>query len=169
MFISRHQITNKFVSIKINICYFCQKYNIMSQIKLSCAHYFGFLYVAFAHKTDNIYTREEQIAVWKLVKKWSERNLQINEFTQTMDEVMILYKNYILNDDFEENIMYIAKNINDYDWFNDNKKLESSKDLHEIALADNKFLRNEKKWIKKIAEIWEIDIIKVEKNINVSL
>ena len=129
----------------------------MSQIKLNCVHYFGFLYVAFAHKTDNIYTSEERIAVWKLVKKWSERSLQINEFSKIMDEVMALYKNYILNDEFEENIMYIAKNISEYSWFTENKKLESLKDLHEIALSDNKYLRTEKKWIKKIAEIWGIE------------
>ena len=134
----------------------------MSQIKFTSAHYFGFLYLAFAHQTDGIYTREEQIAVWKLVTKWSEMEISKLEFAKLMDEVMTLYRSNVLNPDIEESIMDIARNINEYSWFCKDKKIESLEDLKKIALADNKYLRAEKRWIKNIAEIWSIDIADIK-------
>ncbi|MBN1250491.1 MAG: hypothetical protein JXR51_12760 [Bacteroidales bacterium] len=134
----------------------------MNTINLTSTHYFGFLYLAFAHQTDGIYSREEQISIWKLVVKWSEVELSRIEHAKIMDEVMLLYKSNILNTDFEEYIFDIARIINEYSWFCNSKKIESLKDLKTIALSDKKYLKSEKNWIKKIAEIWNIDKKKIQ-------
>ena len=129
----------------------------MDLIKLTSTHYFGFLYVAFAHLTDGKYTREEQLTIWKIVTKWSKTEITKGEFGRIMDDVMNWYKQKMNEEDFEDEVFDIARRINEYDWFNHEEKIESLKDLKTIALADNNYIKNEKLWVRKIAKIWEID------------
>ncbi|MEN8122061.1 MAG: TerB family tellurite resistance protein [Bacteroidota bacterium] len=130
----------------------------MNLIKLTSTHYFGFLYLAFAHLTDGKYVREEQLTIWKLITKWTGSQITKGEFACVMDDVMDWYKRTMNQEEFEEEVFDIARRINEYVWFDKEKKIESLKDLKEIALADNKYIKNEKLWIKKIAQIWEIDL-----------
>ncbi|OQY02923.1 MAG: hypothetical protein B6I20_06065 [Bacteroidetes bacterium 4572_117] len=130
----------------------------MNLINITPTHYFGFLYLAFAHKTDGKYTREEQLTVWKMVEKWTGIKITKREFAKIMDEVMDWYKGKMYQEDFENEVFDIATKINEYKWFNKAKKEESIIDLKTIALADKRFIKNEKNWIKKIAEVWEINL-----------
>ncbi len=84
-------------------------------------------------------------------------NSEHGQFTKTMDEVMQWYKQMKDQDDFQENLMEMAKRMNEYDWFTQEKKEESLKDLRLIALADKQFLDTEKKWIRNIAKLWNIE------------
>jgi len=131
-------------------------------IKLSETHYFGFLYLAFAHYTDGKYTHEEQLAVWKSVRNWTLSEISGAEFAHIMDEVMEWYKHTMTQEGFEEEIFDIARRINEYSWFDKGKKLNSLKDLKEIALADEKFIKNERNWIRTIGRIWEVDANKIK-------
>ena len=130
----------------------------MNLIKLTSTHYFGFLYLAFAHLTDGKYTHEEQLTIWKLIRKWTGSNITKGEFARAMDDVMDWYKRTMDQEDFEVEVFDIARRINEYIWFDKEKKIESLKDLKVIALADKRYIKNEKFWIKKIAQIWEIDL-----------
>ncbi len=130
----------------------------MNLINLTSTHYFGFLYLAFAHLTDGKYTREEQLTIWKLITKWTGSQITKGEFARVMDDVMDWYKRTVNQEDFEEEVFDIARRINEYIWFDKEKRIESLKDLKTIALADNRYIKNEKIWIKKIAQIWEIDL-----------
>jgi hypothetical protein len=62
-----------------------------------------------------------------------------------------------MQEDFEDNLNEFAKRMNEYEWFTDKKKEESLKDLRSIALADKQFLIAEKKWMRDIAKIWNIE------------
>ena len=130
----------------------------MNLIKLTSTHYFGFLYLAFAHLTDGKYTREEQLTIWKLIKKWTGSDITKGEFAHVMDEVMEWYKRTMNQEGFEKEVFDIARRINEYVWFDKEKRIESLKDLKIIALADNRYIENEKIWIKTIAQIWKIDL-----------
>jgi hypothetical protein len=129
----------------------------MSTIKLTFIHYISFLYVAYAHQTDGIYCRDEQSSVWKCTKKWAKDILNHGEFSRIMDESMIWYKDLKDSETFHNDVMEIADRLNNFEWFNIEQKLESLKDLKIIALSDKLFLDSEKKWIRNIAHIWNIE------------
>jgi hypothetical protein len=129
----------------------------MSIINLTPIHYIGLLYLSFAHRTDGIFSKDEQTSIWKSLKKWMPDYSDNSSFSKTMDEITHWYKQLQLEDNLEENLKEIASRMNDYEWFTDEKKEESLKDLRNIALADKQFLDAEKKWMRDIAKLWDID------------
>jgi len=126
-------------------------------INLTPTHYIGLIYLAFAHQTDGVYSRDEQTTIWKCLRKWMPYNSDHGEFNRIMDEIMQWYKQMKLLEDFQENLAEIAMRMNEYDWFTNEKKEESLKDLRNIALSDKQFLDSEKKWIRSIAKLWNTE------------
>ena len=129
----------------------------MSIINLSPTHYIGLIYLSFAHQTDGIFSRDEQTTIWKCLKKWMPDNSDNGEFNRIMDEIMQWYKQLRLQDDFQENLTEITERMNEYEWFTAEMKEKGLKDLRSIALADKQFLDSEKKWIRNIAKLWNIE------------
>ncbi|MDF1548565.1 MAG: TerB family tellurite resistance protein [Bacteroidales bacterium] len=129
----------------------------MHTINLTSIHYFGFIYLSFAHQTDGVYSKDEQNTLWKCLLKWMPENSEHAEFTKIMDETMQWYKKMKDDDDFQENLIIIAERMNDFDWFTEERKIESLKDLKAIALSDKNFLDNEKKWMRIIAKAWNLN------------
>jgi hypothetical protein len=135
-------------------------------IKLKPAHYFGFLYVAFAHLTDGKYKRVEQLTIWQSVSKWLSAELKHGDYTCVMDEVMEWYKNKLHDEDFENEVFEIVECINDFSWFSKQDRIESLTDLKHIAVSDKRFLKKEKLWIRKIGTIWGLNLKEIENIIN---
>jgi len=135
-------------------------------IKLKPAHYFGFLYVAFAHLTDGKYKRVEQLTIWQSVSKWFNQDVERGDYSCVMDEVMEWYKSKLHDEDFENEVFEIVECINDFLWFSKQDKLQSLTDLKQIAVSDNRFLKKEKAWIRKIGTIWGLSRNEVENLIN---
>ncbi len=129
----------------------------MSLINLTSVHYIGLIYISFAHLTDGVFSKDEQTSIWKCLKKWMPAHSDHSEFSKVMDEIMQWYKQLQLQEDFEDNLNEFAKRMNEYEWFTDEKKEESLKDLRSIALADKQFLDAEKKWMRDIAKLWNIE------------
>ena len=119
----------------------------MNLIKLKPAHYFGFLYVAFAHLTDGKYKRIEQLTIWQTVSKWLKQNIKPGDYACIMDEVMEWYKNKVYDENFEDEVFEIVECINDFSWFEKQDKIKSLNDLKQIAVSDKRFLKKEKAWI----------------------
>ncbi len=137
----------------------------MDIINLTPVHYIGLIYMSFAHQTDGIFSRSEQTSVWKVLKKWLPENYEYAEYLKIMDEITEWYKNISLEEDVQEMVFDIAYRMNECDWFTMHKKEESLKDLKNIALADKRFLASEKKWMRHIAGLWNIDSEFVSKTI----
>lgn len=137
----------------------------MNVINLTPIHYIGLIYISFAHQTDGVYSRPEQTSVWKVLRKWMPEDFEYSEFLRIMDEITEWYKNMILDDDFHDNLFDIAERMNEYKWFTKKKKEESLKDLKSIALADKQFIDSERKWMRQIAKVWNIDARFISKTI----
>lgn len=135
-------------------------------IKLRPAHYFGFLYVAFAHLTDGKYKRVEQRTIWHSVNKWLKQDLEHGDYACIMDEVMEWYKSKVNDEDFENEVFEIVECINDFSWFEKQDRIKSLNDLKQIAVSDNRFLKKEKAWILRIGEIWGLNNKEIENIIN---
>jgi len=129
----------------------------MHTINLTSIHYIGIIYLSFAHQTDGIFSKDEQNAIWKCLMKWMPENFEHADFVKIMDEVMQWYKNMKDDEDFRENLLMLAERMNEVEWFDDEKKMESLKDLKTIALSDKILLDTEKKWMRAIARAWNID------------
>ncbi|NJO90139.1 MAG: hypothetical protein HC831_15240 [Chloroflexia bacterium] len=120
-------------------------------------HYIGLIYISFAHLTDGVFSKDEQTSIWKCLKKWMPEHSDHSEFSRVMDEIMQWYKQLQAQEDFEDNLIELAKRMNEYEWFTEEKKEESLKDLRSIALADKQFLDTEKKRMRGIAKLWNIE------------
>lgn len=129
----------------------------MHTINLTSVHYIGIIYLSFAHQTDGIFSQDEQNTIWKCLLKWMPENYEHADFVKIMDEIMHWYKSMKDDEDFSDNLLMMAERMNEVDWFNDEKKIESIKDLKAIALADKILLDSEKKWMRAIARTWKID------------
>ncbi len=134
----------------------------MNLIDLKPAHYFGFLYVAFAHLTDGKYKRIEQLTIWQSVNKWMQTELKAGEYSCIMDEVMEWYKAKMHDANFENEVFEIVECINDFKWFTKQKRIDSLNDLKQIAVSDKRFLKKEKAWIHKIGQIWGLSDREIE-------
>ncbi len=119
-------------------------------------HQLGFLYVAFAHQTDGVFAKEEQITIWKRLEEWPTIQLTKGEFAQLMDEIMIWYKIKLTEDAILSTVVEIAKELTDYPSFDTQRRLSALQDLKLIAKADNHVIVTELEWILTIGEIWEV-------------
>jgi hypothetical protein len=138
----------------------------MNNIELSVAHILGFIYLAFAHQTDGILTKEEQAEVWKKVRTRTKQEYPYVRFAQIMDEITHIYKLRMNDENIFELVLDLADELNNLPWFNHKQRILCLTDLKDIALSDAKFILEEKHWLKEIAKIWKIDnrsLQKIEK------
>lgn len=119
-------------------------------------HQLGFLYLAFAHQTDGVFAKEEQVTIWKRLQDWPTVALTKGEFAQLMDEVMIWYKIQLAEGGILNTVIEIAKELTDYPSFSKKKRITALHDLQKIAKADNHVLATEKEWMQTIGEIWKV-------------
>lgn len=133
-----------------------QNYNKMKQIQTTPIHCLAFLYLAFAHQTDGELDSAERTAIWKRMIGWLDKEITRVEFAKTMDETIEWYQSKMLDNAIVEDVYDIAERLTEFEWFNKKKRIDSLRDLQMIAMADNKFTDNEKKWIKQIAQIWGV-------------
>ena len=121
-------------------------------------HKLGFLYLAFAHQTDGVFAKEEQVTIWKCLQNWPTIELNKGEFAQLMDEIMIWYKIKLSENAILPTVVEVAKELIDYPSFDKEQRLSALNDLKLIAKADNHVLVTELEWIQTIGEIWEIPL-----------
>lgn len=119
-------------------------------------HQLGFLYLAFAHQTDGVFAKEEQVTIWKRLQDWPTVALTKGEFAQLMDEVMVWYKIQLSEGGILNTVIEIAKELTDYPSFSKKERIAALHDLQKIAKADNHVLATEKEWMQTIGEIWKV-------------
>ena len=119
-------------------------------------HKIGFLYLAFAHQTDGIFAKAEQITLWKRVEDWTEIALTKGEFAQIMDEVMRWYKLEMADGTILQRVIEIAKELNLTPSFDYHHRVQALVDLMDIAMADTKVITQEVEWIQTLGNIWDV-------------
>lgn len=129
----------------------------MDNIELSVAHILGFIYLAFAHQTDGILTKEEQAEVWRKVRERSRKEYTYIRFAQIMDEVTAIYRRKMNDDDILDRVLEMADDLTNFPWFSKKQRILCLSDLIEIAKSDNSIEKEEQTWILKIAEVWQIN------------
>lgn len=129
----------------------------MQNIELTPLHILGFIYIAFAHQTDGEFTHDEQKIVWQKLKSQIDNEIPYVQFTHLMDDMTRLYKLKMNDDNIVEVVMELAAELVEMEWFVKSRRLSCLKDLKAIALADDKFMESEKKWINRFSTIWQIN------------
>ncbi len=124
---------------------------------------FAFLYMAFAHLTDAKLTTSEETEIWNCVKRWAEKDVTRVEFSKIMDDTIKKYKLAVLKNNVLDEVIRIARKVGGQQWFNRSKRLASLRDLRKIAMADNRFIEEERDWIVSIAKIWDIDELSIKR------
>lgn len=129
----------------------------MENIEFSVAHILGFIYLAFAHQTDGVLTKEEHVEIWRKIRDRSRSEYTYIRFAQIMDETTDIYRKKMNDDNIMDIVLELASDLKEFPWFTKKQRRLCIKDLIEIAKSDGNVETQEKIWLAKIAKVWEIE------------
>jgi hypothetical protein len=127
-------------------------------------HYYGYIFVGFAHLTDNKFTQDEHIKVIEFVNEWAEKEHYSNgDFAILMAEIMLWYEEI---DDLKAKEVEFKKHldlVHQKNWLNKEQKEKFLLQLAHLSLADGDLTKKEVDWLTMIMKVWDV---KVDLNMN---
>jgi len=136
---------------------FLKKINIMNSNQIpeniTPLHAMNFLYLTFAHSTDDDLSQEEFNTIVTQLKKWDSKNPELID--SVVKETMNWYKSY---DDWDNTLQDCVECINILSEFPDNMRKLILEDLIEVAKADGEIKEEEIKFFNNVANRWKIEI-----------
>ena len=122
-------------------------------------HYFGYIFVGFAHLTDNKFTQDEHRKVIEFVNDWAGKERYTNgDFAILMAEIMLWYeeiKDLTAKEvEFRKHVDLVNKN----NWLTLEQKEKFLLQLVQLALADGDLNKNEVDWIRMITNAWGVKV-----------
>ena len=137
----------------------------MNQNKLTPHHFFCFVYIGFAHLSNNTMTEEIVEEIERKIASWMNVNPgNIVEFNHVIHETYDWY-NGLKNEEKLANVLKIAKSINEIKGFSVENKKTFLSDIRDIAVADGRFSKDEKNMHDMIAKELGINIMTTDKDI----
>ena len=128
-------------------------------------HLFCFVYIGFAHLSNDTMTEEIVEEIERKIASWMNVNPNnIVEFNRVLHETYDWY-NGLKTEDKLANVLKVAKSINEIDGFNIENKKKFLSDIRDIAVADGRFSQDEKNMHDMIAKELGINIMTTDKNI----
>ena len=115
-----------------------------------------FLYHSFAHSTDGQISPEEEKAITDKLIRWKLLN-NTRELQNTISRSHRMYRNCIRKDTLHDTINEMTTMLKMQE-MPEGIRLTIVNDLMDIAMADGRVLETEIKWIKCIADDWDIDV-----------
>lgn len=121
-------------------------------------HYLGFVFVGFAELTDSEFSDEEHAKVVELVSGCDvPEDISQEDLALTLADIMMWYEGIDDREVREKEFFKTVDYLNNQDWFDESKKHKFMTCLAELMKADGKEKDSEKKWINKIASLWNIN------------
>ena len=137
----------------------------MNNIQYTPHHLFCFVYIGFAHLSNNTMTDEIVAEIERKIASWMNVNpSNIVEFNRVLDETYEWY-NGLKNNDKLANVLKVAKSINEIKGFTKENKKTFLSDIRDIAVADGSFSKDEKNMHDMIAKELGINIMTTDKDI----
>lgn len=128
-------------------------------------HLFCFVYIGFAHLSNNRMTDEIVAEIERKIASWMNVNpSNIVEFNRVLHETYEWY-NGLKNNDKLANVLKVAKSINEIKGFTKENKKTFLSDIRDIAVADGSFSKDEKNMHDMIAKELGINIMTTDKDI----
>jgi len=121
-------------------------------------HYFGYIFVGFAHLSDKKFSEEEHKKVIELVDDWAGAGRSDASFAITMAEVMMWYDEIKEFDKKQEHFLKTLDFLAVQDWFKPEMKKKFIEHLWQLAAADG-IVESEREYIKMIADKWGVPSI----------
>lgn len=128
-------------------------------------HLFCFVYIGFAHLSNDTMTEEIVDEIERKIASWMNVNPNnIVEFNRVLHETYDWYNN-LKREEKLANVLKVAKSINEIKGFNTENKKTFLSDIRDIAVADGRFSEDEKNMHDMIAKELGINIMTTDKNI----
>ena len=119
-------------------------------------HYFGYVFVGFAHLSDKLFSEEEHRKIIELVNEWAvDSNYTNASFAITMAEIMMWYEEISDFDKKKEMLIQNIEYLADQDWFKPDMKEKFVRHLWELAASDG-IVEEEKNLIGLMSEKWNV-------------
>ena len=137
----------------------------MNKNKPTPHHLFCFVYIGFAHLSNDTITEETIEEIERKIASWMNVNpTNIVEFNRVIQESYDWY-NSLKSDEKLGTVLNVAKSINEITGFNVENKKTFLSDIRDIAVADGRFSEDEKNMHDMIAKELGINIMTTEKDI----
>lgn len=115
-----------------------------------------FLYHSFAHSTDGQISEEEQEAIIKKLLRWKLLH-NAEELRDTIVRSHNWYRDCIRDNKLHDTINEMTDMLKMTE-MPEGVRITVLNDLMDIAMADGSILETELKWIKSIADAWNIEV-----------
>ncbi len=137
----------------------------MDKNKVTPHHLFCFVYIGFAHLSNDTMTEEIIEEIERKIASWMNVNpSNIVEFNRVLQETYNWYNN-LKSEEKLSNVLNIAKSINKIEGFTIENKKTFLSDIRDIAVADGRFSQDEKNMHDMIAKELGINIMTTDKDI----
>ena len=128
-------------------------------------HLFCFVYIGFAHLSNNTMSDEIVAEIERKIASWMNVNpSNIVEFNRVLHETYDWY-NGLKNEAKLAHVLKVAKSINEIKGFSIENKKTFLSDIRDIAVADGSFSKDEKNMHDMIAKELGINIMTTDKDI----
>ncbi|MBC8343782.1 MAG: TerB family tellurite resistance protein [Bacteroidetes bacterium] len=122
-------------------------------------HYYGYIFVGFAHLTDNKFTHDEHLKVIEIVDELAGKEKYTDgDFAILMAEIMMWYDEIESLAEkeiaFNKHVDLVQKN----DWLTLEQKEKFIRQLAQLAMADGELIKKETDWIEMISKAWGVKV-----------
>jgi len=137
----------------------------MDKTQATPHHLFCFVYIGFAHLSNDTMTEEIVEEIERKIASWMNVNpSNIVEFNRVLHETYDWYNN-LKSEEKLANVLKVAKSINLIEGFTIENKKTFLSDIRDIAVADGRFSQDEKNMHDMIAKELGINIMTTDKDI----
>jgi len=158
-------IKNSFATFDKNELSILINFHQMNSPEFTPHHLFCFVYIGFAHLSNETMTEEIIEEIERKIASWMNVNpSNIVEFNRVLHETYDWYNGLKKNEKLA-NVLKVAKSINEIKGFTIENKKTFLSDIRDIAVADGRFSKDEKNMHDMIAKEMGINIMTTDKEI----